>query len=994
MGSLSTLTMSARGRGGRRSSALLAGWLAASALTWASTISFSVTDNTLATAAGGTVTFTGTVTNDSGGSLNASDFFFNFFGFDASSVTPVQDLGIVTDFSIPNGSTSGTVSLFDVALSLTLAGSSFPVQVQLEDANGDLSSTQTVTVNVSGVQSTPEASTLLLIGSGLGGLLGLRRRFRSRAAALAAMLTLLGGAKARAQTPTPMFSTQTPVSGIVGPTFHVFFPLVNSGTATATNVQVTGVTLGALSATAPTLPSQIGTLNPADRNVLNLAFRAGGLTVGSRYLLTVRGTYQAGGSSALGFALSRIVTASAASADLQSRIENQAAIDAVNAEFASLPGVDPVSDMQALLAFIRTQPAFVNSGIELVSPSVWGQFANGEQVIFTDDLIPSATLGAVSVQSTTHRAAITESALALTTAQPTTTSGLPLSSNADFYSSLGAGFDLPSAVNKIAGWVKAQHYGTGSVGDPTVQALEGVGGEGIFLIASHGGFGSGTYSVWTSTKADEAEEDVDREQCNNGVLTGINCDIVHGLDSFPPALVRTSAHVQSGVETHYGITAEFVTKYWHDFAANSLVFIAACSSDAPGPDAQGFKAAVLGKQASLYAGWSGKVGDPYAADVASLIFDRLLGANKDTDAMESPLQRPFDYTSAKADLANHGLAFDPNPDNLGATLQFTAGSNGAFVLLAPSIGNMVMDENKGQLTINGIFGTDPRAGGPASVQVGGTIDTSSGVPIVSGGENVNIESWAPDNIVVDLPLTGNGSAGNVQVIVRQHTSNVAQLTEWRGDQYTFNFTGQGSQQQQQSYTFHLRADVRQWRPVIHKPPVEPTGIIRSANDSTGNFQSSGTAVWQNGGSSLSDTWKGSGTLVNSVLGVAPSDNIVNFTGFIDNSQQITASVNAASSTGLSCKSCSNGSCSTYADSVGGPSEDESTLGSSGIIVTQAYTFALDAKSGIMGGNFDYNVPPDLPPGCEPVNPPTAQGSFKWAPVPATANTAPDPNSAK
>ena len=70
------------------------------------------------------------------------------------------------------------------------------------------------------------------------------------------------------------------------------------------------------------------------------------------------------------------------------------------------------------------------------------------------------------------------------------------------------------------------------------------------------------------------------------------------------------------------------------------------------------------------------------------------------------------------------------------------------------------------------------------------------------------------------------------------------------------------------------------------------------------------------------------------------------------------------------------------------------LGSSGILVFQPYTFVLGANSAIMEGHFDYVVPPDLPPGCEPTDPPTAQGSFKWGPISATANTAPDPNSAR
>ncbi len=129
----------------------------------AGTISFTVLNTELAGPPGGTVTFDGTVTNDSGAALNASDFFFNFFGFDPTSLTPIQDLGITKDFPILNGETSANVALFDVQFSASPSASSFPIQVQLEDINSDLTATQTVTVSLSGAHTTPEPSTILLL---------------------------------------------------------------------------------------------------------------------------------------------------------------------------------------------------------------------------------------------------------------------------------------------------------------------------------------------------------------------------------------------------------------------------------------------------------------------------------------------------------------------------------------------------------------------------------------------------------------------------------------------------------------------------------------------------------------------------------------------------------------------------------------------------------------------------------------------------------------
>ena len=56
------------------------------------------------------------MTNNSGTDLNATHLFFNFFDLNADSATPAQDLGIATEFLIPNCGTSAVVNLFEVRL--------------------------------------------------------------------------------------------------------------------------------------------------------------------------------------------------------------------------------------------------------------------------------------------------------------------------------------------------------------------------------------------------------------------------------------------------------------------------------------------------------------------------------------------------------------------------------------------------------------------------------------------------------------------------------------------------------------------------------------------------------------------------------------------------------------------------------------------------------------------------------------------------------------
>jgi hypothetical protein len=61
-------------------------------------ISFQLTTPSLTTTSNGKVTFRGTVTNNSGTDLKATDLFFNFFNFDSDSATPSQEIGIVNEF--------------------------------------------------------------------------------------------------------------------------------------------------------------------------------------------------------------------------------------------------------------------------------------------------------------------------------------------------------------------------------------------------------------------------------------------------------------------------------------------------------------------------------------------------------------------------------------------------------------------------------------------------------------------------------------------------------------------------------------------------------------------------------------------------------------------------------------------------------------------------------------------------------------------------------
>jgi hypothetical protein len=150
--------------------------LLASPSAQAASISFQISNPLQTITSGGTVVFTGTVTNDSGSDLFASDFFFNFFNFNPV-LTPTQLLG-TPDFLLANSTTSPVVDLFNVTAGSVVPGPSLFIDATLQDIFSDVSRQQTVNLTPSGGGAVPEPPTSILLASGIALLFAIRLKSR------------------------------------------------------------------------------------------------------------------------------------------------------------------------------------------------------------------------------------------------------------------------------------------------------------------------------------------------------------------------------------------------------------------------------------------------------------------------------------------------------------------------------------------------------------------------------------------------------------------------------------------------------------------------------------------------------------------------------------------------------------------------------------------------------------------------------------------------
>jgi hypothetical protein len=482
-------------------------------------------------------------------------------------------------------------------------------------------------------------------------------------------------------------------------------------------------------------------------------------------------------------------------------IDAVAAIEAVGAFVEAFGNeVTPQEANQRVFTFLKNRAEFTQP---VVTPGgcVRAYFKDGTQFAFINNRFRDAGETGVSAA----RSAITRAA----------NDSLPKNLNA--YSLTGLGTYMSENTAQVGSWLSDNGYTLpmGNTAQATVENLRNIRGAGVLYLTTHGGDfyrensgGNQDYFVLTTatkiTKQTESDPFIEED-----IKAGRLVRTLGKLDE------RLGGWLDAEEVGIYAITFKFIEHYM-SFGENSLVYLDACSSD----DFL-IRSKCFAKGASVVGAWSAPVQNHIAVRNSAFIFDRLMGVNEESNK-EDINQRPFDYESILKDLKRRGWNTSPSGDGH-ANAEFNFNVNGAapdFSLLNPSIKFMDVSEEKATLTLTGIFGHDK-----GTVTVGGT--------------EIAIQSWKPDEIVCSLPMTGGGSAGDVQVKVRQHKSNVRQLTEWK-TVFKYDMDGPSTLEKHMEFDIRWRADIQSYRDNAGDEPKFREVPFEFTTDSRGSARGSGS----------------------------------------------------------------------------------------------------------------------------------------------------------
>ncbi len=479
----------------------------------------------------------------------------------------------------------------------------------------------------------------------------------------------------------------------------------------------------------------------------------------------------------------------------------QATFDAVDQKIANLTGADDTSRRQELLAFLQSRPEFEAAGEE-TDATIWARFTDGRLYLLIANRDFPMEGEVRAAQHPIRRSPPAE-----------------LPERIKFRLLAGLEPQIPTAVPQLKGYLIGRGYQpAANMGTGTIYDLKRVIGDGVFYLGGHGGTGKNSagvsvFGVTSATEISNSHDALLRDDWDK--------DRIVYARPLRPGL-------RGPLKKFYCVTSEWVKEYWR-FGPNSLVYIDACSS-ANDPLAAPFSQECINQDAGVYVGWTMPSYGQRMNEAALYVFDRLLGYND--FERESPPQRPFDYQAVKIDMADENPRLDKvhvvvtQDFQYDAELVFKPGSQpppGPSGLLNPSIQYMDVNERTGYLHLIGKFGEEPIVDGIGRVTINGIQRPYT--------------EWKPEEIVVDLPVDGPASAGDVIVYNRDRKSNPRRLTDWRG-RFTVSFKA-GAFEWGGPIDLHFRADIHSFRLQPGEDPVYRIAPFWAAPDSKGTFKAQG-----------------------------------------------------------------------------------------------------------------------------------------------------------
>ncbi|MBC8138171.1 MAG: hypothetical protein H8F28_20010 [Fibrella sp.] len=483
---------------------------------------------------------------------------------------------------------------------------------------------------------------------------------------------------------------------------------------------------------------------------------------------------------------------------------------AISGFINSLPAQDMGAMQQKVLEFMRGRSEITDSG--LCESGVWAMFKNGFPHAV---LLNRAPVDLDDSDTDFSRAAGT---------------GVPKEGDA----LLMNGMVSPGYANEAARILPALAKGDYNPRErsPSVNELRDIGTPSFFFYSSHGGpvVGVGGVPYFVLSTA-----------------TVVTKDLTLAL--LPEAKIGLlwSVSVPNDTRTFYAVTHRWISRYWK-FAPSSLVWISACSSQSPA--AQEIVQACIGVGAGAVAGYTDVVSSTDSDRVQRFMIDRLVGANVLSPKEATP-QRSFDYDKLLVALAeqvgNSFPARDPMTNEVipgkFVSLRITKGVDN-FGLLAPSIAYVLIDETTDKAILKGTFG----------METGGKV-------LIDGVESA-VEQWGENEVRCNLPRSGAGSAGDVQVIIREHKSNVRRISRWTIEgKYDAQPSLDEPFQIEGGMRLVFRADVGEYRADPGKVFIRPTRYAIATRDSSAELSAKGivSEACSEGGGSETRTWSGEGS---------------------------------------------------------------------------------------------------------------------------------------